>query len=124
MKTKALIVFLIFGTLVLTGCITGKYRSEQSMSNSSALSCNSIAPMKIKTRRTVIWTRYQFTNSSATEYEEYAKWRKVGDTLFMKGAIYNGEEKIKSKEYTPTFLIQGDTLVSLQADCSNYVKDR
>ena len=115
---------LLTTTLFLTSCIIGNYRSEQTLANSSALTCNSIAPMKLNTMRRVTWTRYKFTNSYANPYEEYARWRKKGDTLYMMGAIYNGEDKIKSKEYTPTFLIQGDTLVSLRADCSNYVKGK
>ncbi|MDX2361785.1 MAG: hypothetical protein QNK23_13330 [Crocinitomicaceae bacterium] len=118
--------FILFTSIVvavlISGCVAGNYTSEQSMATSSAQTCNSIAPMKLNSMKKVIWTRYAFTNSYANPYEEHAKWRRKGDTLYMRGAIYNGDDELESKIYTPSFLIQGDTLISLRADCSNYVK--
>jgi len=109
---------LFFSSLFLTSCITGKYVSEP-----TGQSTISQAPMKLKMCGKAQFTYYAYSNSAVEMYQETTKYKKKGDTLFMRARSYYGDTNEVSKDFVPEYLIQGDSLLSLKYDVM-YVKKK
>lgn len=104
--------------LLLTSCMTGKYVSEPTGERTI-----SQAPMKLKCFGKAQYTYYAYSNSAVEMYQENAKYKKKGDTIYMRSRTYYGDTNDISKDFFPQFVVMGDSLVSLHYDVA-YVKDK
>ncbi|GAB5417906.1 MAG: hypothetical protein Crog4KO_23460 [Crocinitomicaceae bacterium] len=118
MKAIKLTIYFFIFSFVLSSCMTGKYVSEATGPNSITQ-----APMKLKLCGKAKYTYYSYSNSAVQMYEENAKFKKKGDTLFMRARTYYADTTTIGKKYYPEYLIVGDSLVSLDHDVA-YIKQK
>lgn len=118
MKTIKLAIYFLITGFVLTSCMTGKYTSKATGPNTI-----SQAPMKLKLCGNAKYTYYSYSNSAVQMYEENAKFKKKGDTIFMRTRTYFADTTTIGKELYPQYVIMGDSLVSLDYDVA-YVKEK
>ncbi|MCR9174327.1 MAG: hypothetical protein NXI10_17650 [bacterium] len=107
---------LFFSSLLFTSCVTGKYVSKPTGDRGI-----SQAPMKLKMCGKAQYTYYAYSNSAVEMYQENAKYKKKGDTIFMQPRTYYGDTTEVSEKYTPKYLVAGDSLISLEYNMM-YVK--
>jgi len=119
-------------TFLITGCrimgVTGNYSEKMTPETAARLdrlgwrSAKPMlsAPMHLNVLGGVRWTYYRSTTATVSKVFNYGKWRREGDTLFIQRCINDGSQET-AEEYTLAYLIQGDTLTSLEWDRS-YVK--
>lgn len=118
MKLFKVATILFFSSLILSSCITGKYVSKPTGNRTI-----SQAPMKLKMCGKAQFTYYAYSNSAVEMYRETTKYKKKGDTLYMRARTYYGDTTEVSKDFVPKYYIQGDTLISLKYDVM-YVKKK
>jgi len=118
MKALKVATILLSSGLLLTGCMTGKYVSKPTGKRTI-----SQAPMKLKMCGKAQYTYYAYSNSAVQMYQENAKYKKKGDTIFMRSRTYYGDTNEISKEYFPQFVVKGDSLISIDYDMM-YVKKK
>ncbi|XOV67460.1 MAG: hypothetical protein ACFHU9_17735 [Fluviicola sp.] len=109
---------LFCSSLLLTGCMTGKYVSKPTGENAVTQ-----APMKLKMCGKAQYTYYAYRNSAVEMYTEYSKFKKKGDTIYMRERTYYGDTSEVADEFKPKFVIMGDSLVSLKYEMA-YVKEK
>lgn len=100
----------------LSGCVVGNY-----VSSTTGETKVSQAPLKLKLLRNARWTYYAYTNSAAFMYYENARYRKRGDTIYMRARTYFGDTNTIDKQFFPQFVVSGDSLKSLHHNVT-YVK--
>lgn len=110
--------FFLFSGLLLTSCMTGKYVSEPTGERTI-----SQAPMKLKAFGKAQYTYYAYANSAVEMYQETTKYKKKGDTIYMRNRSYYGDTNEISKDFVPYFVVMGDSLVSLDYDVA-YIKNK
>ncbi len=118
MKVLKASIYFFFTGLLLTSCMTGKYVSEPTGERAITQ-----APMKLKAFGKAQYTYYSYSNSAVEMYQENAKYKKKGDTIYMRTRTYYGDTNDVSKDYFPQFVVMGDSLVSLEYDMA-YVKKK
>lgn len=118
MRAIKLATYFIFSGFLMTSCMTGNYVSKSTGPNSATQ-----APMKLKLCGKAKYTYYSFHNSSVQLYEETAKFKKKGDTIFMRSRTYFADTTMISKGYHPQYVVMGDSLVSLKYDVA-YIKQK
>jgi len=105
-------------TFSLSSCISGKYIAEPTGKNVVTK-----APMKLKLIPTAEWTYYTPNYTMSYSYTENARYKKKGDTLYMRERTYFGDSTELSKEFTPRFVVGDDSLYSIEYDFI-YVKKK
>lgn len=78
--------------------------------------------MKLKLLHKARWTYYAYTNSSAFLYYENARYRKKGDTIYMRAHTYYGDTNTIEKKFIPQYVVSGDSLKSIHFDIA-YIKE-
>ena len=79
--------------------------------------------MKLKLCGKAQYTYYAYSNSAVEMYQESTKFKKKGDTVYMRSRSYFGDTTEISKDFIPQFVLMGDSLVSLEYDMA-YVKKK
>lgn len=118
MNVLKVATILISSGVLLTGCMTGKYVSQPTGERTI-----SQAPMKLKMCGKAQYTYYAYSNSAVQMYQEQAKFKKKGDTIYMRARTYYGDTNEVSKDFFPEFVVSGDSLLSIDYDMM-YVKSR
>jgi hypothetical protein len=118
MKTVKLTIYFLISSFLLTSCLSGKY-----VSKSRGEAAINQAPMRLKLCGNAEYTYYAYSNSAVTMYQEDAKFKKKGDTVYMRSRTYYGDTTEISKDFMPRFVIMGDSLVSLDYNMA-YVKKK
>lgn len=118
MKTAKLTICFLISSFLLTSCITGEY-----VSKSQGEDTITQAPMRLKPCGKAEYTYYTYSNSAVTMYQENAKYKKKGDTVYMRTRTYYGDTTEVSKDFMPRFVIVDESLVSLEYDMT-YVKKK
>lgn len=103
-------------TFFLTGCVSGNYISEP-----TGASTVTQAPMKLNFFRKARWTYYTTNNASTSMYYENARFKKRGDTIYMRPRSFYGDTIHSAKEFIPQYVVNGDSLLSVSFDLA-YVK--
>ena len=67
------------------------------------------------------YTFYGFNNSSVQLYQETTRYKKKGDTIYMRSRTYFLDTTKIAKTFYPQYVISGDSLVSLDYDVA-YIK--
>ncbi len=109
---------LLFSSLLFTSCMTGNYVSEPTGERTI-----SQAPMKLKLCGKAQYTYYAYSNSAVEMYQESTKFKKKGDTIYMRTRTYYGDTNDISKDFMPQFVVMGDSLKSLSYDMA-YIKKK
>ncbi len=109
---------LLCSGLLFTSCMTGKYVSEPTGERTI-----SQAPMKLKCFGKAQYTYYGYSTSAVEMYQENAKYKKKGDTIYMRVRTYYGDTNEISKDFLPQYVVSGDSLVSLHYDVA-YVRKK
>lgn len=100
----------------MTSCISGNYVSRPTGDAGITQ-----APLKLKLSRKARFTYYGYTNSAAFMYYENTKFKKKGDTIYMRPRRFYGDTTEVDKSFQPVYVINGDSLVSLKYEVA-YIK--
>lgn len=118
MKSFTFALMLLLASLLFTGCMVGNYVSKPTQKDGITQ-----APMKLRLFRKARWTYYGYSNSAVFMYYENARYKKKGDTVYMRSRAAYGDTSELDKTFYPEYVISGDSLVSLNYGIA-YIRKR